>query len=177
MRGTRAYRGVWPRVSSGSGEAREVWIAEGAWVIGDVELGADVSIWYGAVLRGDVNQIRVGARTNIQDHSVLHVTADVFPCTLGEEVTVGHRAVVHGCSVGDGALIGIGSVILDGAKVGLEAAVGAGAVLAPGAEVPDGMLAVGIPARVVRALRPEERRMQRERAHHYVEVARHHAEG
>lgn len=168
---TRPYRGVWPRLEAGA------WIADGALVIGDVELGSDVSIWYGAVLRGDVNHIRVGARTNVQDQAVLHVTADRFPCTLGEEVTVGHRAVVHGCRVGDGALVGIGAVVLDGATVGFEAAVGAGAVVPPGAEVPDAMLAVGVPARVVRELRADERRIQRERARHYVEVARHHAEG
>lgn len=145
-------------------------------MIGDVALGADVSVWYGCVLRGDSNFIRVGARSNIQDHSVLHVTAERFPCTLGEEVTVGHRAVVHGCTVGDRALVGIGAVVLDGARVGAEATVGAGAVVPPGGEVPDGMLAVGIPARVVRALRPEERAAGRERALRYVEFARHHAE-
>ncbi len=170
MRGLRPYRGVWPRVNEG------VWVAENALVIGDVVLGADVSVWYGSVLRGDSNSIRVGARSNIQDHSVLHVTAELYPCTLGEEVTVGHRAVVHGCSVGDRALIGIGSVVLDGARIGDEATVGAGAVVPPGAEVPDGMLALGVPARVVRALRPEERRASRERAQRYLEFARHHAE-
>ena len=170
MRGLRPHRGVWPRVDVGA------WIAENALVIGDVLLGADVSVWYGSVLRGDTNSIRVGARSNIQDHSVLHVTADRYPCTLGEEVTVGHRAVVHGCTVGDLALIGIGAVVLDGARVGDEATVAAGAVVAPGGEVPDGMLAMGIPARVVRPLRPEERAAGRERARRYVELARHHAE-
>jgi carbonic anhydrase/acetyltransferase-like protein (isoleucine patch superfamily) len=170
LRGLRPYRGVWPRVEDG------VWVAENALVIGDVVLGADVSVWYGCVLRGDSNSIRVGARTNIQDGSILHVTADLYPCTLGEEVTVGHRAVVHGCTVGDGALIGIGAVVLDGAHVGHEATVGAGAVVPPGAEVPDGMLAVGIPARVVRALRPEEREAGQKRARSYMKFARHHAE-
>ena len=152
-------------------------------MIGDVELGDGVSVWPMAVIRGDVNSIRIGARSNVQDGSVLHVTSPYpghdagFPLVIGADVVMGHAVVVHGCTVGDGALIGIGSVILDGARVGREAAVGAGAVLAPGAEVPDGMLAVGVPARVMRPLRPEERRIQRERAHHYVEVARHHAEG
>lgn len=168
--GLRAYRGVWPRLGA------DVWIAEGAFVIGDVELGAEVSIWYGAVVRGDVNAIRIGARSNLQDQCTLHVTAERFSCTLGEEVSVGHRAVVHGCSVGDGALIGIGAIVLDGAEVGREALVGAGAVVPPGFQVPEGTLALGVPARVVRDLSAEERREQRQRTRHYVEVARHHAQ-
>ena len=105
------------------------------------------------------------------------MTAGRFRCTLGEEVTVGHRAVVHGCTVGDGALIGIGAIVLDGAVVHREALVGAGAVVPPGMVVPEGALAVGVPARIRRELSPEERRAQRERALHYVEVSRHHALG
>ena len=133
--GLRAYRGIRPRLGAG------VWVAEGAFVIGDVEVGEESSIWYGAVVRGDVNRIRIGARSNLQDHCTLHVSAERFPCSLGEEVSVGHRAVVHGCTVGDGALIGIGAIVLDGAEVGCEALVGAGAVVAPGFRVPDGMTA------------------------------------
>jgi len=155
--------------------AKDAWIAPGAVVVGDVELGAGVSVWYGCVLRGDVNWIRIGPRSNIQDQSVLHVSRDGFPCELGVEVTVGHRAVVHGCRVGDGALIGIGAIVLDGAEIGPEALVGAGAVVTPGAVVPEGMLAVGIPARVVRPLRADERKNQRLRALEYVENARVHA--
>ena len=155
--------------------ARDAWVAPGAVVVGDVELGSGASVWYGCVLRGDVNWIRVGARTNIQDQSVLHVSRDGFPCELGNEVTVGHRAVVHGCRVGDGALIGIGAIILDGAEIGSESLIGAGAVVAPGVVIPDGMLAVGIPARVVRPLRKDERDRQRCRALDYVENARAHA--
>ena len=151
-------------------------IAPNAAVIGDVTLHDKASVWFSCVLRGDADRIEVGARTNIQDHSVLHVTAVEHPCVVGDDVTVGHRAVVHGCRVGDGALIGIGAVVLDGARVGRDAAVGAGAVVAPGAEVPDGMLALGVPARVVRALSPEEIELQRERTRHYVETARQHAE-
>lgn len=166
----RAYRGVWPRLGS------DVWIAEGAFVIGDVEVGAGSSIWYGAVVRGDVNRIRIGARSNLQDQCTLHVTAERFSCNLGEEVSVGHRAVVHGCSVGDGALIGIGAIVLDGAEVGCEALVAAGAVVAPGFRVPNGMLAMGVPARLARELSPEERLQQRQRTLHYMEVARHHAD-
>ena len=164
-----SYRGTWPRIHPSA------WLATGAVVVGDVEIGADSSVWYGAVVRGDVNRIRIGARTNLQDHCVLHVTADRFSCTLGDEVTVGHRAVVHGCTVGDGALVGIGAIVLDGAELGEGSLVAAGAVVTSGAVVPDGMLAVGIPARVVRALTSGERARQRARALAYVETARGHA--
>ena len=139
-------------------------------------LGRDVSVWYAAVLRGDVERVVVGDRSNIQDGAVLHVTRDRYPCEVGSEVTVGHRAVVHGCRVGDRALIGIGAIVLDGARVGAEAWVGAGAVVGPGAEVPGGVLVVGTPARVVRDLRPEEIALQRERTLQYIETARSHAE-
>src|SRR5574342_517288 len=115
-------------------------IAPGAVVVGDVEIGPESSLWYGSVVRGDVHRIRIGARSNLQDGCVLHVTRDRFACVLGDEVTVGHRAVVHGCRVGDGALIGIGAIVLDGARVGEEALVGAGAVVAPGSVVPAGAL-------------------------------------
>lgn len=151
------------------------WVAPGAALIGDVELGPEASVWYGCVLRGDLHRIRVGARTNVQDGSVLHVTRDRFPTEVGEEVTIGHRAVVHGCRVGDGALIGIGAVVLDGATVGDEALVGAGAVVVPGAVVPPRTLVLGAPARPVRELGDEEVRAQRERALQYVETARAHA--
>lgn len=152
------------------------WLAPGAIVVGDVEIGAESSIWYGTVVRGDVNSIRVGRRTNVQDQCVLHVTAERFPCVVGDEVTVGHRAVVHGCTVEDGALIGIGAVVLDGARVGSDAWVAAGALVPPGAVVPDGTLAVGVPARVRRTLDAAERAEQRRRTLRYVETARLHAE-
>ena len=155
--------------------AATAWIAPGASVIGRVELAGEVSVWYGCILRGDVHEIRVGARSNIQDGSVLHVTRDRFPTEVGQEVTIGHRAVVHGCTVGDGALIGIGAVVLDGARVGAGALVGAGAVVAPGAEVPERSLVVGTPARVVRRLEDEELCLQRERTLSYVGLAREHA--
>ena len=144
-------------------------------MIGDVVIGPDSSVWFGAVVRGDVHQIRIGARTNLQDHCVVHVTRDRFATEIGDEVTVGHRAVVHGCRVGDGALIGIGAIVLDGACVGEEALVGAGALVAPGAEIPAGALALGVPARVVRALSADERAAQRARAVEYVETARRYA--
>jgi carbonic anhydrase/acetyltransferase-like protein (isoleucine patch superfamily) len=162
------YAGRWPRIDPSA------WVAPGATVVGDVEIGRDSSVWYGCVLRGDVHAIRVGARTNIQDLSVLHVTKDRFPCTVGDEVTIGHRAVVHGCQVGHGALVGIGAVVLDGAELGAQAWLAAGALLAPGATVPARMLAVGTPARAARELRDEELAMQRERTLEYVRTAARH---
>jgi carbonic anhydrase/acetyltransferase-like protein (isoleucine patch superfamily) len=158
-----------PRVHSSA------WIAPGATLVGDVEIGADSSVWYGCVLRGDVHRIRVGARSNLQDGCVVHVTAGRFAAELGDEVTVGHRAVVHGCRVGDGALIGIGALILDGAEIGSEALVGAGALVTPGTRVAPGMLVLGAPARPVRELSREERAEQRARTLRYVETARAHA--
>lgn len=151
-----------------------MWVAPGAVVVGDVTIGADSSIWYGAVVRGDVCPVTIGARSNVQDLAVLHVTQDLFPLVVGDEVTIGHRAVVHGCRVGDGALIGIGAIVLDGAEIGAEALVGAGAVVTPGMRVPPGALVMGTPARVSRTLGEAQRSEQRERALHYVEVARTH---
>lgn len=131
-------------------------------------------MWYGCVLRGDVHAIRVGARTNLQDLCVLHVTKDRFPCVVGDEVTVGHRAVVHGCHVADGALVGIGAVALDGAELGALAWLGAGALLAPGAAIAPRMLALGTPAKPVRELRDAELSDQRERTLEYVRTAGRH---
>jgi len=156
----------WPRIHP------EAWLAPGAVVIGDVEIGARSSVWFGTVVRGDVHHIRIGARSNLQDHCVVHVTRGLHPARIGDEVTVGHRATVHGCTVGDGALIGIGAIVLDGAEIGEEALVAAGALVPPGAVVPARRLVVGVPARVVRALRPDEVAGQRERALEYVETAR-----
>lgn len=133
-----------------------VFVAPGAVVVGDVELGDDVSVWFGAVVRGDVNRIRIGAGSNLQDGVIVHVTHERHPTTLGEGVVVGHQAVLHGCTVEDGALVGIGARVLDGAVVEVGAQVGAGAVVTPGHRVPAGHLALGIPARPVRPLADEE---------------------
>lgn len=151
------------------------WVAPGAVVVGDVEIGADSSIWYGAVVRGDVHHIRIGARTNIQDQATVHVTRDRFPSLIGDEVTVGHRAVVHGCTVRDSALIGIGAIVLDGAEVGERAWIAAGAVVTPGTRIPPGQLAVGIPAQPVRKLSRGEIELQTERTLGYVETAKQHS--
>jgi carbonic anhydrase/acetyltransferase-like protein (isoleucine patch superfamily) len=165
------FRELAPRIDPSA------WIAPGAVVAGDVTLGPDTSVWFGSVLRGDVHSIRVGARSNLQDHCVVHVTKDRFPAWIGDEVTVGHRATVHGCTVGDGALVGIAAVVLDGAEVGEQALVGAGALVPPGARIPARHLARGVPARVVRPLREDELRLQRERTLAYVETARAYRDG
>jgi len=131
---------------------QDVWVAPNATVIGDVSLGAGSSVWFGAVIRGDVYPIRIGARTNIQDNAVVHVTGDRARTFIGDEVTVGHLAIVHGCTIGDRCLIGMGSVVLDGAVVEDECLVGAGSLVVPGARIPARSLVIGRPARVVRRL-------------------------
>lgn len=163
------YGGTRPRVHA------DAWLAPGAVVIGDVEIGAGSSLWFGTVVRGDVHSIRIGARTNLQDQSVVHVTAGRFGTAIGDEVTVGHRAVVHGCHVRDGALVGIGAIVLDGADVGEEAWVAAGAVVSPGMKIPARALVRGVPARVVRTLGADETGLQRERTLEYVATARRYA--
>jgi gamma-carbonic anhydrase len=152
-----------------------VWVAPGAVVVGDVEIGEDSSVFFGTVIRADVERIRIGQRTNIQDQATLHVTADRFPTILGNEITIGHRAVVHGCRVADGALIGIGAIVLDGAEIGENALVAAGAVVRPGQIVEAHCLVAGVPARVIRSLTREEIELQRARTLRYVETARAHA--
>ena len=147
-----------------------VFIAGGAYVIGDVRLEKDVSIWFNAVLRGDINAIRIGDRTNIQDGAVLHVTSEL-PVVIGADVTVGHHAVVHACTVEDCSLIGMNAVVLDKARVGPYAVVGAGAVVREGFVVPEGVLVAGVPARVVRPLTDGEREQLRASASHYVQYA------
>jgi len=146
-------------------------IAPGAIVIGAVEMRAESSAWYGAVLRGDINRIIVGAQSNVQDGSVLHVSDD-HACVLGERVTVGHRAVMHACNVGDEVLVGMGAIILDGAQIGARSIIAAGALVTKNMIVPEGSLVVGSPARVVRALSLEEQQANAKLALKYVELAR-----
>jgi len=135
---------------------KHVFIAKTAVVIGDVTLGAHASVWYGAVLRGDINRIVVGHHSNVQDNAVLHL-ADKFACVLGNWVTVGHAAVVHACTVGDEVLVGMGAVILDGAIIGKQSIIGAKALVTQGTKIPPGSLVLGAPAKVVRKLSKEER--------------------
>lgn len=136
---------------------RRVFVAPTAVLTGDVEVGDDASFWFHVAARGDVNWIRIGARTNVQDGTILHVSHETHPLVLGEGVVVGHQAVLHGCTIEDGALIGIGARVLDGAVVEAGAQIGAGAVVAPGHRIPAGHLALGIPARVRRELSDEEK--------------------
>lgn len=147
------------------------WVADSAQVIGSVELGEDASVWFGTVVRGDTDTIRIGAGSNIQDGSVLHADKGK-PLTIGNHVTVGHQVILHGCTVGDGSLIGMGAVVLNGAKIGKACLVGAGSLVTEGKEFPDGSLIVGSPARVARTLTPEQQQGLLQSAAHYVANAR-----
>jgi carbonic anhydrase/acetyltransferase-like protein (isoleucine patch superfamily) len=161
----RAWGGKTPRL------ADSVWVADGAVIIGDVEIGPESSVWFGAVVRGDVNHIRIGARTNLQDESVLHVTSGTHPTLVGDDVTLGHRATLHGCTVKDRCLVGIGATVMDGAVVGEDAMVAAGSLVPPGMVVPPGMLALGSPAKVKRQLTREEIEYLRKSAANYAGYA------
>lgn len=146
---------------------RSIYIAKGAVVIGDVTLGNDSSIWYNAVVRGDINCIVIGQGTNVQDNAVLHL-ADDYPCILGEYVTVGHSAVVHACTVEDQSLVGMGATILDGAVIGAQSIIGANALVTQGTCVPPGSMVLGSPAKVVRRLTASERKGLKPWAEKYV---------
>lgn len=156
--------------------AETAFVAESALVAGDVEMGDQANVWYGCVIRGDVGSIRVGARSNIQDMSVLHVSRGGPACVVGDDVLVGHRAVLHGCTVEDGAFIGIGAVVLDGAKIGRNAMVGAGSVVPPGMDVPPGVLVMGTPAKVRRELTEEDIQRNQNQVRRYLETAEQHRE-
>jgi carbonic anhydrase/acetyltransferase-like protein (isoleucine patch superfamily) len=132
------------------------WVADSAAVVGDVVVGPETSLWFHAVVRGDVERVRIGARTNVQDNATVHVTRDQWPTIVGDGVTVGHNAVLHGCTVGAHCLIGIGAIVLDGAVLEDECLIGAGAVVTPGTQVPSRSLVLGQPARVVRPLSADE---------------------
>jgi len=133
-----------------------VYVSENAMVIGDVEIGEDSSVWFGSVIRADVNYIRIGARTNIQDHTIIHVNTGTHPTILEDEITVGHRVVLHGCYVETGCLIGISSTLLDGVRIGRDSLVAAGSLVTPNTIIPPRSLVMGSPARVKRELTDEE---------------------
>ena len=133
-----------------------VFIADDAVIIGDVEIGEDSSVWFGSVVRGDVNFIRIGARTNIQDMTVIHVSSKTHSTVLEDEITVGHRVVLHGCHVESGCLIGIGAILMDGVRVGRNSLVAAGSLLTPGTQIPPNSLVMGSPAKVKRELTDDE---------------------
>lgn len=152
------------------------WVAPSADVIGRVHIGANASLWYGAVARGDTARIQIGAGSNVQDGAVLHADAHA-PLTIGSDVTIGHRAVVHGCTIGDESLIGIGAIILNGARIGRNCLVGAGALVTENREFPDCSMILGSPAKVVRVLTPEQIEGLRASARHYAANARRFREG
>lgn len=146
----KSFQGVAPKIH------QTAFVAEDAVIIGDVEIGENASVWYGSILRGDVNFIRIGARTNIQDGTVIHVSRETHSTILEEEITVGHRVTLHGCYVEKGCLIGIGAIILDGARIGRNSLVAAGSLVTPGTQIPPQSLVMGSPARVKRQLSDDE---------------------
>jgi gamma-carbonic anhydrase len=162
----RSYAGKHPRIGN------RVFLAETCALIGDVVVGDDSSVWYSTVLRGDVMSIRIGARTSMQDGTVVHVTSERFSTTVGDDCTIGHGVILHGCTVEDACLIGMGAKILDGARIGRGSLVGAGALVTPGTDIPPGSLVLGMPARVVRPVNPKEQAQIEFGAAHYVELAR-----
>ena len=151
---------------------RDVFIAPNATVIGDVVLGDESSVWFNVVIRGDIFPIRFGARTNIQDGSVVHVTGGRSATTVGDDVTIGHMALLHGCTVGNRALIGMGSIVLDNAIIGDDAILGAGSLVPPRAAIPSRTLAIGRPAKVIRQLTDQDLAMVKEAGDVYVQYAR-----
>lgn len=159
----RSYQGTAPRI------AESAYIDASAQVVGDVVIGERSSVWFNVSIRGDVNYIRVGNETSIQDNSVLHVDYEHYPCLVGNRVTVGHRVVLHGCIVEDEALIGIGAIVLNGARIGRGAVVAAGALVPEGMEVPPETVVMGTPAKVKRAVSTEERERFRLNCDHYIE--------
>jgi carbonic anhydrase/acetyltransferase-like protein (isoleucine patch superfamily) len=152
------------------------WVADSAQVVGKVVLAENANVWFGAVLRGDNETLTIGRGSNVQDGAVIHSDMG-FPCTLGENVSVGHQVMLHGCSIGDGSLVGIQAVVLNGAKIGRHCLVGAGSLVTEGKEFPDGSLIMGSPAKVVRPLSPEQLAGLQEAARHYVENARRYRSG
>lgn len=144
------HKGVVPQIDA------SVFLAPSACVIGDVQIGEKSSLWFNVIVRGDVNFIRIGRRSNIQDGSVIHVTRETHPTVVGDDVTVGHSVTLHGCTVNDGCLIGIGSIVLDGAVIGASSLVAAGSVVAPGTQIPPRSLVMGSPGRVKRELTEDE---------------------
>ncbi len=160
------HKGVRPTLG------RDVFIAPNATVIGDVHLGDESSVWFGAVIRGDVFPIRFGARTNIQDGSVVHVTGGQAATTVGDDVTVGHKVLLHGCAIGSRCLIGMGSIVLDNAEIGDECLIAAGTLVAPRTKIPARSMVMGRPGKVVRALGEADLTMVREAGRLYVGYAR-----
>lgn len=160
------YKGIHPKIHDSA------FIAPSAVIIGDVEIGEDSNIWFGCVIRGDVNSIRIGARTNIQDGTVIHVTRETGPTQIGSGITIGHRALLHACTLKDDCFVGMGATLLDGATVESGGYLAAGALLTPNKTVPKGELWAGNPAKFFRPLKPEESEYIAFSAPHYVELSK-----
>ena len=150
---------------------KNVYISEAASVIGDVTLGDEVNIWFGAVIRGDMHYIKIGNRTNIQDNTVVHVTTAVSATNIGSNVTVGHGAIIHGCTIEDNCMIGMGTIVMDDAVIGEGSLIGAGALIPPNMKVPSKSLVVGMPGKIIREVTTEEYKMIKERPQEYIELA------
>ena len=170
------FEGVSPKIDP------RAFVAPGARLIGDIEMAAESSVWYNCVLRGDMNRIRIGARSNIQDGTVIHVDPPRpgspefgYPCLIGEEVLIGHLAMVHGCVLRDRAFVGLGAIVMDGCEIESDAMLAAGAMLTPGKRIPSGQLWAGRPARYVRELSEADLAGMRQGVAHYVELGRRHA--
>lgn len=159
------YKGIYPTIHPSA------WIAPGAVVIGDVHIGAETNVWFGTVIRGDVNTIRIGARTNIQDNSTIHVTRETGPTFIGSGITIGHKALIHAATLEDDCFFGMGASILDGAVVESGAFIAAGAVVTPNKRVPTGQMWAGNPAKYFRDLKPEEQAFIPKSAQNYVDLA------
>ena len=152
------------------------WVADNAVVLGDVTLGEDVSIWFNVVIRGDNEPMQIGARTNVQDGCVLHSDPG-YPLTIGEDCTIGHMVMLHGCTIGSGSLIGIGAIVLNGAKIGEGCLIGAGALIAEGKDIPAGSVVFGSPGKIIRQLTDDDKTRMRRGAQHYVANAQRFAKG
>ena len=150
---------------------QNVYISENAAIIGDVILGDEVNIWFGSVVRGDMNYIKIGNRSNIQDNAVVHVTTEVSPTNIGSGVTVGHSAIIHGCTIEDNCMIGMGAIVMDDAVIGAGSLVGAGALVPPNIKIPPKSLVIGMPGKIVREVRNEEYEMIIERPREYIKLA------
>jgi carbonic anhydrase/acetyltransferase-like protein (isoleucine patch superfamily) len=161
-----SFRGISPKIHE------SVFIAEGAQIIGDVEIGKHNSVWFNTVVRGDVNYIRIGERTNVQDNCVLHVAHEKYPLTVGSHVTIGHGAILHAARIHDYCLIRMGATVLDHAKIGPYAIIAAGSLVPQHLEVPEGVLVAGVPARLKRGITGEERRQIEQSAQNYVDYIR-----
>ena len=161
------FKGIRPKIHE------TAFLTDDAIVVGDVEIGEDASVWYGSIIRGDVNYIRIGARTNIQDQTIIHVSSKGLPTIVEDEVTVGHRVTLHACHVERGCLIGIGAILMDGVRVGANSLVGAGSLLTPGTQIPPRSLVIGSPSRVKRQLTDDELASLDHSWRNYVELKRH----